>query len=395
MNNISTLPKDQAYRIISALRKGTPPEEGVDLYSVGREKLLSYFNDKLIEIKNYGVSDVKLISADWGHGKSHFLDLLRNLALKHNFVVSKVELHSREAPFDQLPIVIQRIMANIATPKERKNGLESLLNDWSVGNKSKSEQEIFKSLTDIGIYSDMRLKLVEYQGHYNCVPGPEFQQCLQVMKWFEGKETKSKTFKDVREYLHNFVLFIRSLGYSGFVVMLDEAEAITSLSRISRRDLANENIRQIIDNDQDTQSFYFVFASTPTFLSGEDERGAQSYPALWRRVSDPLQELRQDSLQKVIVELPKLKEEEFFRLAQKIKAVYEIAKGQNLTIINDSHLQSLAHYVQTRTDQRVGAMVRSTVAILDEATSPGFEFSSKFEFIVEKAMDQEEKDKAK
>lgn len=265
MDNISTLPKAQAYRIISALRKGTPSEERVDLYSVGREQLLSYFNDKLIEIKNYGVSDVKLVSADWGHGKSHFLDLLRDLALKHNFVVSKVELHSREVPFDQLPIVIQRIMANITTPKERKNGLEALLNDWAVRNKSKSEQEIFGSLKETGIFPNMRLKLVEYQNHYNCPTGPEYQQCLQVLKWFEGKETKSRTFKDVREYLHSLVLFIRSLGYSGFVVMLDEAEAITSLSRISRRDLANENIRQIIDNDQDTQGFYFVFASTPTF----------------------------------------------------------------------------------------------------------------------------------
>jgi len=394
MDNISTLSKDQAYRIISAMRKGTPPEEGVDLYSVGRKELLSYFDNKLIEIKNYGVSDVKFVSADWGHGKSHFLDLLRDLALKHNFVVSKVELHSREVPFDQLPIVIQRIMANIATPKERKNGLEALLNDWSIRNKSKSNQEIFESLKDIGIYPDMRMKLVEYQRHYNSVTGPEYQQCLQVLKWFKGEETKSKTFKDVREYLHNLVLFVRSLGYSGFVVMLDEAEAITSLSRISRRDLANENIRQIIDNDQDTQGFYFVFASTPTFLSGEDERGAQSYPALWRRISDPLQGLRQDSLHKVIMDLPKLTKEEFFKLSKNIKAIYEVAIGQNLTMVNDKHLQSLAHYVQTRTDQRVGTMVRSTVAILDEATSPDFDFLGRFELIVEKAMELEAVDRA-
>src|SRR3972149_4694371 len=146
MADKSILSTEQAYRIINALRKGTPPEEGVDLYSVGREQLLSYFDDKLIEIKKYGVSDVKFVSADFGDGKSHFLDLLRDLALKHNFVVSKVELHSREAPFDQLPIVIQRIMANIATPAERKSGLEALLNDWSIRNKTKSEQEIFESL---------------------------------------------------------------------------------------------------------------------------------------------------------------------------------------------------------------------------------------------------------
>jgi hypothetical protein len=376
------------------LRKGTPPEEGVDLYSVGREELLSHFEDKLIEIKNYGVSDVKFVSADWGHGKSHFLDLLQNAALRNNFVVSKVELHSREAPFDQLPIVIQQIMANIATPEERKGGLEALLNSWSVRNKSKGEQEIFKSLKDIGIYPDMRIKLVEYQRHYICQTGPEYQQYLQVLKWFEGKETKSKTFKDVREYLHNLVLLIRSLGYSGFVVMLDEAEAITSLSRINRRDLANENIRQVIDNDQDTQGFYFVFASTPTFLSGEDERGAQSYPALWRRISDPLQGLRQDSLQKVIVDLPKLTEEEFLKLAQNIKSVYEVAMEQKFNNVDDNHLRVLAHYVQTRTDQRVGTMVRSTVAILDEATSAEFDFLRRFELIAEKALEQEARDRA-
>jgi len=395
MDNISTLPKDQAYRIISALRKGTPPEEGVDLYSVGREQLLSYFNNKLIEIKNYGVSDVKLVSADWGHGKSHFLDLFRNLAFEHNFVVSKVVLHRTETPFDKLDIVIQRLMSNIAISQDRSNGLEALLNDWCVSNKSKGEPQLFRSLMDIGIYPDMRLKLVEYQRHYNSVAGPEYQQCLQVLKWFRGEETKSKTFKNVREYLHSFILFIRSLGYSGFVVMLDEAEAVTQLIGIKRRDLANENLRQIIDNDQDTQGFYFLFASTPTFLSGEDERGAQSYPALWRRISDPLQGLRQDSLQKVIVDLPKLTEEEFFRLAQKIKVVYEVARGQNLTMVNDNHLRLLAHYVQNRTDQRVGTMVRSTVAILDGATSPDFDFLARFEFIVEKAMEQETIDRAR
>ena len=395
MDNISALSRDQAHRIVNALRKGTPPEEGVELYSVGREQLLSYFKDKLTEIKNYGVSDVKFVSADWGHGKSHFLDLLRDLALKHNFVVSKVELHSREVPFDQLLLVIQRIMANITMGTERKNGLEALLNEWSVRNATRSKQEIFKSLQEIGIFPDMRLKLVEYQSHYNCSTGPEYQQCLQVLKWFEGKETKSKTFKDVREYFHNFVLFVRSLGYSGFVVMLDEAEAITSLTRIGRRELANENIRQIIDNDQDTQSFYFIFASTPTFLSGDDERGAQSYPALWRRISDPLQGLRTDSLHKVIVDLPKLTEEEFVKLAHKTKAVYEVAAGRNLTMVNKNHLRSLAHYVQTRTDQRVGTMVRSTVAILDEATSPEFDFLARFELIVEKAMEQEAMDKAR
>ena len=392
MKGISSLPRDQANRIISALRKGTPPEGATELFSVGREKLCSYFDNKLKEVKEYGISDVKFVSADWGQGKSHFLDLLRDIALKHNFVVSKVDLRSQSLPFDQLPLVIQGIMTKIVTPKVRENGLEALLDEWCESNKSNTDEEVFLSLKNLGIFPDMRLKLIEYFRHYH---GSDYQGCSQVLRWFEGKETKSKTFKDIGEYIRSLVVLIRSLGYSGFVVMLDEAEAITSLSRISRRDLANENIRQIIDNDSNTEGFYFIFASTPTFLSGEDERGAQSYPALWRRISDPLPNFRIDSPEKVIVELPKLTAEEFFQISQKIKKIYEKSIGKEFKNVTDNDLRALAEYVRRRTDQRVGTMVRSTVAILDEAKSPNFDFSTSFEFLVEKAMEKESEERAK
>lgn len=395
MNKELSLSQEQAYQIIAALRKGTPPEEGVDIYSVGREVLLSHFQKKLSEIRKFRVSDVKLVSGDFGHGKSHFLDLLKNLALKENFVVSKSVLHSKDLPFDQLMLVVQSIMGKISTPEGKINGLEYLLNTWSDQTQSKSEQEIYRILSEIGIYPDMRMKLVEYRRHFCSPGGPKYGECLQVLKWFEGKETKTKTFKDVREYISNFVLFVRYLGFSGFVVMLDEAEAITSLSRITRRDLANENIRQIIDNDQGTKGFYFILASTPTFLSGEDDRGAQSYQALWRRISDPLQGFVQNSPNKVIVDLPKLTEEEFFSVSKKIKSVFEVAIGKEIETVSDNHLRLLANYVQTRTDQRIGTMVRSTVAIFDAAILDGFDFKRKFEVLVEKSINQEAIDRAK
>jgi hypothetical protein len=285
-------------------------------------------------------------------------------------------------------------MAGINTPRTKANGLQVLLNEWSAQNASKTKQQIFKELEDAAIYSDMRLKLVEYQTHYNCSAGIEYEHCLQVLKWFEGKETKSKTFKSVPEFLHNFVLFIRLLNYSGLVILLDEAEAIVSLSRIDKRDLANENIRQVIDNDQDTQNFYLVFASTPSFLDGEDERGANSYAALWRRISDPLQEFKSNSLDKVIIELPSLTEEHFLQLSSKIKNIYEIHIGRSLPMVGESNLKVLARYVQARRDKRVGTMVRSTVAVLDESAKGNASVMTQLELIVEKIMQDEAKERA-
>lgn len=392
MNNKPKLTVKEARKIISALRKGTPPEFDVDFFSVGREEMLSYFNEKFEEIKEYDLSDIKFISADYGQGKSHFLDLLQNMALHKNFVVSNVSLHSKETPFDQLQIVIQSIMANIITPKFHQNGLEALLNEWVEKYKDVELNTVLAKLLDDTIYPDMRKKLVEYRRFYS---ENLHEECLNSLKWFEGKETKSKTFRNVKEFLHNFIIFIRSLGYSGLILMFDEAEAITSLSRIDRRDVANENIRQIIDNDSNTEGFYFIFASTPSFLSGEGDRGASEYRALWRRISDPLQDFQQNSYHKIIIELPNLNESEFLQIAEKIKTIYEKAYNKNLSNISEEELKILSGYVHKFADNHVGTMVRSTVVLLQEATNSEFNFEKRFEIIVESVKQLEEIDRAK
>lgn len=390
MTSLEALSQRDAQKIITDLRKGTPPEDYVGYVSIGRELLLQYFDQKLAEVRDFDLADVKFVSADWGHGKTHFLDLIRQLAHKHRFVTAMVQLHSRNAPFDKLDVVVQNIMRNIRTEEYKDSGLECILEDWAEEQKDKTQHQILRELRPLPL-PDMRMRLADYARYYNA---QQYGKCIQTMKWFRGEETPSKTFKDVREFLHSFTCFLRLIGYSGFVVMLDEAEAITSLSRIQKRDLANENIRQIIDNDRNTEGFYFVFASTPTFLSGEDDRGAQTYPALWRRIRD-LSGVRQESLEKVIVGLPGLSEQEFFELALKIKSIFEIAEDTTLTQVSDEHLRVLARYVQTRTDQRVGTLVRSTVALLQEAGHEGFDFASNFELIVERAIQAESRDRAR
>lgn len=391
MKTLESLTRGDAKKIITALRKGTPPEDYVEYFSIGRGPLLEYFDKKLAEIRDFNLSDVKFVSADWGHGKTHFLDLIRQLAHKHNFVAAMVQLDSRsDTSFDKLDVVVQNMMRSICTSEHKENGLEYILEDWAEKQEGKTQHQILRELRPLP-FPDMRMRLADYA---RCFSAQQYGQRIQMLKWFRGEETPSKTFKDVKEFLHGFTCFVRSIGYSGFVVMLDEAEAITTLSRIQKRDLANENIRQIIDNDRDSEGFYLVFASTPTFLSGEDHRGASSYPALWRRIRD-LSGVRQRSLEKVIVELPPLSEQEFFELALRIKSIFEIAEDERLPQLGDDYLRLLAHYVQTRTDQRVGTLVRSTVALLQEACQEEFDFLRNYELIVEDTLGVESRDRAR
>ncbi len=384
----------EAEEIIAAVRKGVPPEKGAELYSVGRDELLLYFNQTFEALKNKGISDVKFISGDWGRGKSHFLDLLRDIALSNNFVVSKVELKSGEVSFDQLTLVIQRIMDNLVTTQSTLNGLEGLLNVWSQNTARESENNLFSTLETLGIDGDMRAKIIQYRRYRNAPEGPQFEKCLQALRWFQGRETKTQTWTNVPRFLKSFINFVRYAGYSGLIILLDEAEAITSLSRISKVDVANENVRQIIDNDQGTKYFYLVFASTPSFLGGEHEHGAQSYPALWRRIRDQLPDLVSKSYKNVIIELPELSEAQLADVAIKLKALYQISHGKSIRAVTESNLKTLANYVMTHQDRSIGTLVRSAVYILDNAIEGGFNFMSRFELIVERAVEQEAIDRA-
>lgn len=397
-NQILQLQPKRAFLIIDSLRKGIPPLDDAFLFTIGREDLIGYFDKKLQEIAKYEIQGIKFIQADYGHGKTHFLDMLAKMALGHNFVVSLVTLDRESAPLHKLEIVVPLIMNNIMIQSASQGGLEHLLQDWAIKVKGCDSNKILGMFDENeslqSLFPDFRLKLRDYALAYNSPDGPSYEACLNIEKWFRGEETKQRTFRSIPSYLCAFVQFIKYLGYSGFVVMLDEAESITLLSRITNRDQANENLRQIIDN-QDLRGFYFIFASTPSFLSGEDDRGAQTYPALWRRIADPLGQINQRALEKIIVELPQLDEKQLGQLASMIKQIYETAYEIKLNRVTDDHLMKLGDYVYSRSDKSIRTLVRSTVYLLDEARNDDqLNVLDNYELIVEKILLDEERKRA-
>ena len=60
-----------ALQVIESLRKGIPPQRGVDLYSIGNEKLIEGIKKYHFSAMNKG-GIIRFVSGSWGAGKTHF-----------------------------------------------------------------------------------------------------------------------------------------------------------------------------------------------------------------------------------------------------------------------------------------------------------------------------------
>jgi hypothetical protein len=96
MSSIKELDTFSTEAIIESFRQGTVPTRHLELYSVGRERWLESISRDLAFIAQGG-SKIRFLSAPYGGGKAHFFMQIKAKALSANFLLSYVELNSREA----------------------------------------------------------------------------------------------------------------------------------------------------------------------------------------------------------------------------------------------------------------------------------------------------------
>ena len=100
---------EAARRIIERVGgSGQPPEYGSHLFTVGLEPYLTVIEKEYLSgFVRQGGSAFKMVVGVYGGGKTHFLYCVRDLAWKHNFVVSYVDLRQGEKPVPQAGAGVQ------------------------------------------------------------------------------------------------------------------------------------------------------------------------------------------------------------------------------------------------------------------------------------------------
>ena len=254
----------EAKAIINSLSGGVVPRIGVQHITVGRKLEIESFTSALEDVKN-GHSMCKFWIGDFGSGKSFMLHLMNTVATKQKFVVSNADFTPENRLYSndgKAVALYSAIMDNIAIQTKPEGGaLPSLLDKWiekemlsvatendisiiEVRNKDYLPKiqsklvETVNKVTETGGFDFGVVILKYYEGHIN---GDEFLK-RSALKWLKGEYgTKTEARQDlgVREIINdsnyydmlkNFTRLFVGIGYSGFMINLDEA--INSKSKI-------------------------------------------------------------------------------------------------------------------------------------------------------------------
>jgi len=146
---IDGLKSFQARSIIEALRKGSVPADYVPFFTVGRDNWIKFIEDDLENYIAKGGAKVRFIRGDYGDGKTHFMSIVRHLALRQGFAVSFVVL-TREVPIHKFEAVYQAIVRQLRGNFEGV-GIRNLLNQWLDGlEQQQQDSPSPESLADLG-----------------------------------------------------------------------------------------------------------------------------------------------------------------------------------------------------------------------------------------------------
>lgn len=368
---IDNIKPKEATAIINSLISGVVPKIGIQHITVGRSEEIKAVVLALEDVKN-GNSMMKFWIGDFGSGKSFMLHLLNTVALKQKFVVTNAEFtpDNRLYSNDWRGVALYTaLMDNIAIQTKPEGGaLPTLMEKWIEQTITRTANENNIPLMDIrkGQYLKLiQVNILSAVNEITEVGGFDFG--MVIMKYYEGYiidneqlrrnslkwlkgEYRSKLearqdlgvreiINDLNYYdmLKNFCKLFVNMGYSGFMVNLDEGINLYKISTSVMREKNYEKLLTIYNDcfQGKVANLFFNFAGTKEVLENQ-RRGFYSYDALKTRLITNKFETAEfrDFAQPVIRLLP-LNNNEIFVLLKKLKEIFDYNYKIELSISDE------------------------------------------------------------
>ena len=297
-----------AAHIFQRLRNGAVPDRGLDAFAVGTERHRKELQRKLDEVKG-GEGDVKFLRGGYGCGKTFMANLVLKDAQEKRFATSFVVVSDNDLHFHKFDELYRKVVRGLSTPTCTQGALGDILDRWIGG--------IEQGLVDVGVSDsdpafDARVldkldeQLVALTGGrapadmirvirkaFELKQAGRLQDASALVSWLSGSANVAASIKslaavkgdiqssDAMLYLRGILEIIKSAGYEGLVIVIDEAETILRMRGDVRGKSLNA-IRQIVDAAGSYPGLLWVFTGTPTFF--DDRQGVKGVEALHARI---------------------------------------------------------------------------------------------------------------
>lgn len=266
----------EARRVIEALRSGIPSRAVGQYFSEARPQIMKKVSDALEGICEGAESDGMVISGKYGEGKTHLLNTVFHMAHMNNMVVSYLTI-SKESPFDKLYMVYQKLIANTFLPGREQPGFTYVLDQITPNSPVAS---------DLLLYTAKELetdKLYYVLGAYLNTEDQEekFQLLSDLEGDFISNPVLKKTYKRIfnrpvkfdtnfaktkhsRDYLLFMSHLFKTLGYNGWVILVDEAELTGRLGKKARLN-SYRNLAEFLMPAHELESVYTLVALSASY----------------------------------------------------------------------------------------------------------------------------------
>lgn len=352
------LSNEDALKLINALRSGTTPHHHAEALATGRKEEIEEFR-RCLDLLDKGAGLVKIITGDFGVGKTFLVNTFKRLALDEDYVISDFQINNGFR-LNKLEDLYYAIMHNLYL-KDKPNMKASFddIFDWWVKNLQNAPYADRKRFEVNTVCQELSKYNMNYARAFLSFMRGRIQRNQEMMNvsgaWITGERNIPFALKqkydlvgnvdkaNTLDFLKAFTKLVTLLDYKGLIVFIDEIDLVLH-DRNDIRHTAYNNLKQLIDlsTSGDMPNIMFVFSGTKEILE-DTEHGILSNVPLSQRLNLNIESIASEkslnrpmASRQSVISLKPLDAESLMAMTHKIVRLY----GQNtkLPLTVDPHV---------------------------------------------------------
>lgn len=374
--------------VIDALRRGTVPHAGLDLFAVGMERFERAIDEELDGV-TAGRAAFKAVRGDYGAGKTFFARWLAERAKRRGMAAAEIQVSETETPLHRLETVYRRLIAQLSTAAYPPSALREIIDAWfytleedvlAEGMATADDATALAAGVDdllerrlAGVARTTPAFAAALRAYWKATTDGDQATAQSLLAWIGGQPNVSAAARraaGVRGDLDHFaalgflqglLTILRDCGHPGLLVVLDEAETLQRV-RSDIRDKALNALRQLVD-DVDAGRFpglYLLITGTPAFFDGP-QGVSRLTPLAQRLATDFGTEARFDSPRAVQLRLAGFDLPKLASLGSAVRDLYaggSAAQARIARHVDDAYIADLAHAVSGELGGQAGIAPR-------------------------------------